>query len=98
MSDFLKCLLEVIRKNDVVSFSLHFIDALVFLFNETVELLWRNAILTPSVICCLDFHRTQRDDVRTGENPDILAFDCRVKPFAEVFLGVSNRKSRHKDY
>ena len=74
MSDFLKCLLEVIRKNDVVSVSLHFIDALVFLFNETVELLWRNAILTPSVICCLDFHRTQRDDVRTGENPDILAW------------------------
>ena len=41
------------------------------------------------------FDRLKRDDGRAGDDADILAFDCRVQPLAQVLLRLGDSQRLH---
>ena len=69
-------------------------DVLVHGFAELIQFLARHAVFVPGVgilIHCLHLHLAQGDDVRAGDDPDILAANRRAQPSAQVLLGVRDR-------
>ncbi len=56
------------------------------------------SIFALGVVRGFHLHFAQGDDVRSADNPDIFAARGSSQPPAQVFLGIRDCESLHKDY